>query len=246
MAIIFPWPRPKRHIQFLRVVSGTANAAALDLNVVIQGGKDLILLVTVGYDADTGSPTSVKAGGQDLKLAKRALSGATNGHDTDIWYLVNPPQGTIIVNIVVSASHDISAAALVYSGVDSKNPIIATAQSATANSTAVSTTIGVYAPGALIVDATTINNTNSVTTADAGQTERYDQAGLDSRDLFGSDKVMFALGDTTMTWTTEEEASTTAAVVLNPAQAIPLRWWGTSLPIGGNTWPGYQAPFGWQ
>ncbi|MBU2562778.1 MAG: LamG domain-containing protein, partial [Nanoarchaeota archaeon] len=184
--------------------SNSSNASSGDTNSLswehtIGSGMSKILLVGVAHDVGSATLVSnITYGGANFTRLNGSVASTTNGGE--MWYLVNPVQGTDTILVTLGSSTKVAAGAQSYFGVNQTTPFSA---SVADGGTDVSATITIpSASGELVVDSLTKRVLTEAVTPDASQTQRYNigSSGAGDTDVYaaGSSKP----GDTSvdMNW----------------------------------------------
>jgi uncharacterized repeat protein (TIGR01451 family) len=122
-----------------------ASASSITIsNVTVNGAANGMLLVAVGFNPGS-SVSGITYGGQALSFVQKRNDGAGDAGTmarAEIWRLLNPSAGTTnVVITLASTATEISAGAMVFSGVDQTTPFSVT-NTSFGNSAAPSITIG--------------------------------------------------------------------------------------------------------
>jgi hypothetical protein len=150
--------------------SAQGSTASLSWNHTVGSGANRILIVGTSHRDGNRTVDSVTYGGTLLvKIGEQ--NGPGNGNKTTIWRLIAPPSGTALVVVNLSASSNVAAGAISFTGVDPTTPL-GTFVSASGTSTTASV-IATSASGELVVDTATVNGDGLSLTVGAGQTQRW-------------------------------------------------------------------------
>jgi hypothetical protein len=157
-------------------------------SVTVSALADRILVVTVGAKEDNADcnmahpAMSVTYAGQPLELGAAALSDTSGFRAcTGVFYLLDPPAGTANVAITFPATlgtpvdNRLAGAAVLYNAAQ-QAPEVAAAAGADATTNPITTGIGTFTDGALIVDAVTQGAPGTFTATESGQTTRWQLA----------------------------------------------------------------------
>jgi len=193
---------------------GTAKGSSASDNIysyshTIGSGSNRILIVGTSSE-DNGTeaatiPTGVTYNGVSMiKVTNSDVtvgSGPYNG--SALWYLLEaslPSTGSYTVEVTHSEAQDgPSSGSMSFTGAKQEAPEQATTGSAVSGS-GKTTSITTQSANAMIVDVTSINNANTGTADESGQTERWDEQVATAAGM-GSHRITTTAGSYNMTWT---------------------------------------------
>jgi hypothetical protein len=194
-------------------------------------GDNRLLVVSVGL-ADSSwnrEVQSITYGGQSLiQLAERNRWPVR----AEVWYLVNPPTGSNILDVTLEDINMAAVGAVSYNNVNQSDPIdgVVTAgrNTATPGITITSET------GDLVQDVI-VANTDAGLTVGAGQVERWNYAGS-SKSSGGSTEL--GAGSVSMDWTlgASERSAQIGFNINNALASLQSATWTLSLGNGNYTW----------
>lgn len=170
-------------------------------HVIGAGVKSIFILHAVIWQdvAGTGAVSSASIGGVALTKVTGG-TGRSQGMQEEIWYLLNPPQGSQTVSVTVTGATDgIKFAGSSFFGVRGLLPVDVSTSVDNVTNTAVTATVVTTQGGCLIVDCVSSFNTD-VFTVGAGQTTILnDHTG--SINAEASYKIVAGPGSYSMSWT---------------------------------------------
>jgi len=154
-----------------------ANVTSATFSHTIGSGTNSLLLVQVNIQgsATNDTVTAITYGGVAMLPAlKEPGSSNPNGDDEEIWYLINPPNGTNNVVVNIGDSAPIQAGAISYMGVNQSSPLGATATDFYTSTTKTpSVSITTLHNSSIIVNMLTYYGANGTITEGTGQTQRW-------------------------------------------------------------------------
>ena len=178
--------------------SMTTGATSLGFAHTIAAGANGMLLVSVGFQANSGSVTGITYNGVALSLLDFAEESGGGRPRAELWYLKAPPVGTANVVVSMSASMEMTAGATSFFGVDqttSTGPVA----TATGNGHAPSVNV-TSAPGELVFDSIEVRAGAGGSPA-AGQTELHRElTGTAGGDSLGASSTKPGASSVTMSW----------------------------------------------
>ena len=195
-------PAPTTITRDATVSTGGTGASATSITILhtVGAGTNRILIVSLAAPASI--TTGIKYGGISLTKLGTAIN-TKGGHDSSIWYLKNPDDGT--ANVIISFSIPVigNAAVSSWSGVDvDQTPFgtTATAEGNTGINVAGTATVNVTsAPGEIVIDSTMLA-TDVTAAVGPGQTQLANFASVGSN----ADRILHSseagASTVTMSW----------------------------------------------
>ena len=161
------------------VAQSGGTTSAFSFTHGVREGDNRLLVVGAALRSDSEAFTSVAYGGIPLTR----IGGITGGGNarTELWYLVNPPPGMAVVRLNASASRNIAAIAMTFTGVDPTTPIGTPAQ---IGGSSISSSVSVTSStDELVVDVVSSYNGTATMIAGPSQTKltQIDHGGTDLR-----------------------------------------------------------------
>jgi hypothetical protein len=167
-----------------------------------------------------------------VALTKAVENFVGDYQNTEIWYFLNPPEGSANVEVTTNGDPgDINGGAISVFGADQSGPEATNSKDdGVAGWTTIQTNITTLTDGAWVFDVVGSGEPRTFT-ADAGQTERFDQTG-GSDGAAGSTEQVSTAGTATLGWTvdgTSNRLSHVLAAFAPAADSSPLQTVGLTL-----------------
>jgi hypothetical protein len=179
-----------------------SSVSSLNWSHTVGTGANRILLVGTGTrnDAAQRNATNITYGGIALtKIAQQDRNGFGNLALSELWYLVNPPSGTAVINVTFSGSAGSArAGAISLNNVNQTSPLGTLAQSGGCPASPQNLNIVTATNNSLIVDI--IGSQDGGFTVGSGQIERW-QATTGGQSSAMSTRNTTTNGTYTMSWT---------------------------------------------
>lgn len=198
------------------------NTSSLDFNHTVPSGSNRLLLIGVSiWNEDNEEVDSISYDNQSLTR----LGAKDNGDDSrvEIWYLLNPPEGSAGVEIDFTSNVDNDrlavAGALSLSGVDQSNPLDNMADN-TGDSSTSSITLG-SDTGDLVFALMAAEKQKDPPVADNSMTSQWsEKPGGSSERVAAAGASLAGASSVTFEWSLEDnEKWAVAAVSINPASS---------------------------
>ena len=195
----------------------------------VSDGPDRILIVTTAINSNSGGVVSAVTFGGSL-LTRKAVRNTSWAEEVQLWYMLSPPVGTYQVAVdYTHTNYGIEARASTYTGVSQNKPFSDVATAGGSNAGPARSRLS-SAAGELVIDALAYRS-GAMMTADATQTERYNQSGT-WNGAGASEKSGAA--SVTMSWALQNSGTwSMVAASLRPAQNPAVRT-VTVRPSGGD------------
>ena len=219
-------------ITFDAASSATSGSSPLSWSHTVGSGNNRLLVVSMGIEGDStvGNVTGVTY--NTVALTKAVENFVGDYQNTEIWYLLNPPEGSANVEVTTNGDPgDINGGAISVFGADQSGPEATNSKDdGVAGWTTIQTNITTLTDGAWVFDVVGSGEPRTFT-ADAGQTERFDQTG-GSDGAAGSTEQVSTAGTATLGWTvdgTSNRLSHVLAAFAPAADSSPLQTVGLTL-----------------
>lgn len=222
-------------ISFNNASSGDGSGSSLTFEHVVNAGSNKILLVGINQeDASGGGATCDPISGITydavaLTQIDTQLYDSANNR-ADLWYLLNPNEGTAnVVATLGEAVDGVAGGAITVDGAKQQAPEV-DAKDTGAGTTA-SVAITTQTNNAWVIDCVGNSSSSTDMEAAAGQTERYEDSA-DQR-INGSTKPVVSAGATSMSWelAVSKEWGIIAASFEEEAAAPPTGGFMTTNPF---------------
>lgn len=183
---------PSATIAFDAVTTKSASSSnSFSWSLTVASQENRILVVDTAAQGTYPDATTITAGGTAMTRIGRVNRGAFVSLAT--WVLVNPPTGSVTIEVTTSGSLNWLCASRSYYGVHQETPIGTVVG---ANGAGTNPTVNANSQsGQLVLDAMAANTT-SLPTVGAGQTQRYNTAS--TLRIAGSEEAGAA--SVTMSW----------------------------------------------
>jgi hypothetical protein len=220
-------------ISFDAVSSATSGSSPLSWAHTVGSGTNRLLVVPIGVEEDSANGDVTSVTYNSVALTKAVENFVENFQNTEIWYLLNPPEGSANVEVTTNGTPgDINAGAIsVFGAAQSAPEATASQDDAGADWTTIQTNITTLTDGAWVFDVVGSGQPRTFT-ADAGQTERFDETG-GSDGAAGSTEEVPTAGAATLGWTVDGTSNrlshVLAAFAPAPASSPSLMTLGITL-----------------
>jgi len=178
------------------------SVSSITYSHTVSAGDNRLLVVQAGFSSSSASVTGITYDGDALTKAIRGTDSSEGGISSELWYLVQPNEGT--ANVVVTISGTVGRAASgasSYTGVDN-NPLNVTGYDTGSDDPSVTLTTTV--DGCMVVDG--IYHTQEISDPDGGNTAVYSEHSLGGGDCCGSSyELAGAKGNVTTSWSNNRD-----------------------------------------
>lgn len=213
------------HVTTAQQDGGSSNTFSFTVNA----GSDLLLLVFVGAEANSGNNgndpvTGITFNGVALTKIDSQHTNVTpggSGNSAEMWYLKNPDVTT--ANIVVSYTGTVdgdTVTAIEVTGADQTTPIN-TFLGAKANSANPSTNVTTTVDNCLVFDILSGSGSGTTLTPDASQTERSNITNTGQMRSAISSEAKATAGLITMSWTMASQVWAQIVAAIAPSGGAP-------------------------
>ena len=204
--------------------STASNYTSISWSHTVNVVDSTVLIVGLSWrnvGAGTQTVTSVTYNGSAMTLVRKDEYHQSASKSTGIYYLVNPASGAHTVQVTWEGTiYKAVGGAVSFTGVDQTNPVNASAGTAGATGTALSTSITTTVANTMLFDVVNVRNPSSSSSAGGGQTSRWNF--MNSSHVNGAASTMShaTASQTAMTWTigAGSDGFSHSVVALSPAQ----------------------------
>ena len=201
------------------ITSTGSNPITLSGFTVNSGNNRLLL---VGVESSTGTVSNIKIGGVTPLIKANATS---NGVDSELWYLTNPPSGKINIVVTMSGAANVVVGAYSFFGVDQTTPIAEGNKKNSASGTNISTMFSTTYSNSWVVDSIAVGNNPASFTPNSGQTNQWALSSGGTVSGGSSYQIVSSTSSTTTGWswaTSQTNAITSVEIRSSAFYNLPL------------------------